>query len=478
MELSDYTITEIHKGLKRKKFSALELTKAYLDHIKNNDATIGAFITVTSELALSQAQETDDMLSEGREIPLLAGVPLVVKDNILVKDVLCTAGSKMLKDYIAPYDATVIKKIRSKKAVILGKANMDEFAMGASGEYSAYKITKNPFDFSRVPGGSSSGPAAAVASDMACYALGSDTGGSIRQPASFCGLVGLKPTYGAVSRFGLIAFASSLDQIGPLTKTVEDAKIVYEAISGEDESDSTSMKQPRLFKEDFKLSQIKIGLPKEYFIEKLDIRIKKTIEKVVDFYREKGVTFLEISLPHTKYAVPCYYIITPSEASANLARYDGLRYGSASSSENKSNDLLEEYFVNRGNGFGEEVKRRIMLGTYALSSGYYDAYYLRAQKVRSLIREDFEKAFRQVDFIFAPTTPAPPFKLGEKLDDPVEMYLSDIFTTPLNLAGLPSISIPCGKILEEGVELPVGFQIIARPFEEEKIFTLASKFRK
>jgi len=474
MKLTEFTITQIHQGLIKKEFSALELAKAYLDRIKKEDKKISAFLSLNEEQALAQAKEVDKMISMTREIPLLAGVPCAIKDNILVEDLKCTAGSKILENYIASYDATVIKKLKNKGTIILGKTNMDEFAMGSSTENSAFGPTKNPYDLNRVPGGSSGGSAAAVAANFCVFALGSDTGGSIRQPASFCGVVGLKPSYGAVSRYGLIAFASSLDQIGPITKTVEDAKIVFDTIKGWDEMDSTSVNskvKSQNSKLQFKIKNLRIGVPKEYFVQGMEPEVENAIKLVIKKIENLGIKILEISLPHTEYALACYYIIASSEASANLARYDGIKYGlpKVKSQKSKVKSLFDVYLENRGEGFGEEVKRRIMLGTYALSAGYYDAYYLRAQKVRTKIREDFEKAFQKVDLIFTPTTPTTAFKLGEKISDPLTMYLSDIYTVSVNLADLPAISIPVGKINN----LPVGLQIIGRPFEEEKIFQAA-----
>ena len=478
MELTDLTITKAHQGLIKKEFSALELCKAYLEKIKEKDKEIFAFLTVIEDLALSQAKKVDDMISTGRKIPLISGVPCAIKDVILVEDVKCTAGSRILENYIAPYDATVIKNLKEKNCVILGKTNQDEFAMGSSTENSAFKITKNPNDLERVPGGSSGGSAAAVAADECVYALGSDTGGSIRQPASFCGIVGLKPTYGAVSRFGLIAFASSLDQIGPMTKTIEDCEIVFDAIKGRDEMDSTSV-EPKLKvkSEKLKVNELKIGVPKEYFIKGIDPEVEKVIKLAIKKYEEAGAKIEEISLPHAEYALPCYFIIAPSEASANLARYDGIKYGHSTANNptiQRSNDLIDVYLKSREEGFGDEVRRRIMLGTYALSQGFYEAYYLRAQKVRTLVKEDFDRAFKNVDAIFTPVSPTPAFKLGEKIDDPLTMYLSDIFTISVNLAGLPALSLPCGKV----DNLPVGLQIIGKPFEERKILEIGEIFEK
>jgi aspartyl-tRNA(Asn)/glutamyl-tRNA(Gln) amidotransferase subunit A len=470
MKLTDLTITEAHQGLKKKEFSALELAKAYFDKIEKEDKKISSFLTICKDQAISQAKEVDNSISKGREIPILAGVPGAIKDIILVEDVKCTGGSKILENYVAPYDATVIKKLKKEKAVILGKTNLDEFAMGSSTENSGFFPTKNPHDLKRVPGGSSGGSAAAVAANLSVYALGSDTGGSIRQPASFCGVVGLKPTYGAVSRYGLMAFASSLDQIGPIAKNVEDCRIVFEAIAGKDEMDSTSVKRPDIRDKEYKIQDVKIGVPKEYFIKGMDPEVEKTIKSAIKKFEEPGAGIEEINLPHAEYALPCYYIIAPSEASANLARYDGIKYGYSA----KEKDLMGVYLKSRERGFGAEVRRRIMLGTYALSAGYYEAYYLRAQKVRTLIREDFEKAFKKVDLILTPVSPTTAFKLGEKISDPLTMYLSDIFTIAVNLAGLPAMSLPCAKINN----LPVGLQIIAKPFEEEKIFRAGEIFEK
>lgn len=466
--MNNLTIVQVHKGLLEKKFSALELTKFFLNKIKKQDKKISAFITVTDDLALSQAKEVDKLISKGKKIPTLAGVPVAIKDNILVKGIKTTCASKILENYVAPYDATCIKKLKELGAVILGKTNLDEFAMGSSTEHSAFSPTKNPHDLTRVPGGSSGGSAAAVAADLCCYALGSDTGGSIRQPASFCGVVGLKPTYGAVSRYGLIAFASSLDQIGLIAKTAQDAQIVLDAISGKDEKDSTSV-ELRTKNYELKMKGLKIGFPKEYFgvgFEKhINSNVIKATEEAINKAKELGAKVEEISLPHTEYALPTYYIIMPSEASANLARYDGVKYGLSKSDK----DLLGVYLKTRAQGFGDEVKRRIMLGTYALSAGYYDAYYLKAQKVRTLIRHDFNEAFKKVDAIFTPTSPFTAFKIGEKIKDPISMYLSDIFTVSVNLVGLPAISVPNGF----AEKLPVGLQIIGKPFEENKILEIS-----
>ena len=497
MELTELTIAQAHEKLAKREISSLELTKAFLDRIENFDKKIFSFLTVTSNLALSQARKIDDLILAGRRPSILAGIPIAVKDNILVEEMRCTAGSKILENYIAPYNATVIEKLKAQDAVILGKTNLDEFAMGSSTENSGFFPTKNPQDLTRVPGGSSGGSAAAVAGDLCCYALGSDTGGSIRQPASFCGVVGLKPTYGAVSRSGLISMASSLDQIGPITKTVEDAKIVFEAISGKDPLDSTSVESKyQIPNTKYQIKDLRIGVPREYFIEGMDPEVEEIIRNSIKKFEERGVKIEEISLPHTKYALSCYYIIMPSEVSANLARYDGIKYGYSVSKEQrlqpplrvrgaprklgdgrgrvrvpqsgplaKGKELLDVYLKSREEGLGQEVRRRIILGTYVLSAGYYEAYYLRAQKVRTLIKEDFEKAFKKTELILTPVSPTPAFKIGEKIEDSLKMYLSDIFTIAVNLAGLPAISIPVGKVNN----LPVGLQIIGRPFEENKI---------
>lgn len=470
-KLTSLTIKEANEGLTKKEFSALELAKAYLDNIKKKDKEINAFLTVTEDLALEQAKKVDEKIAKGGKLDILDGVPCSFKDVFMVEGIKCTAGSKILENYIAPYDATVVKKLKDRGAVILGKNNTDEFTMGSSGENSAFGPTKNPLNLSRVPGGSSSGPAAAVAGNMAVFALGTDTGGSIRQPSSFCGIVGLKPTYGAVSRYGQIAFASSLDQAGPMTKTVEDCQIVFDAIKGEDEMDSTSVNSKiknQNEKLQFKIQNLRIGVPKEYFIKGIDPGVEKVIRAAIKKYEEMGAKVIEISLPHTEYALACYYIIATSEASANLARYDGIKYGLSKS----GNNLLEVYLKSREEGFGSEVRRRIMLGTYVLSAGYYDAYYLRAQKVRTLIRKDFTEAFKKVDAIFTPVSPTAAFKLGEKMEDPLTMYLSDIFTISINLAGLPALSLPVGNT----AGLPVGLQIIGKPFEEEKIMAIAKIF--
>lgn len=474
MNLCELSITQAHQGLKKKEFSALELTKAFLVRIKEKDKKIFAFLTLTEDIAFSQAKKVDNLISIGKNISILAGIPLSIKDIILVEGIKCTAGSKILENYIAPYNATVVNKIKEQGGVILGKTNMDEFAMGSSTENSAFGSTKNPYNLTRVPGGSSGGSAAAVAANLSIFSLGSDTGGSIRQPASFCGVVGLKPTYGSVSRYGLIAFSSSLDQIGSITKTVEDAKIVFDVIKGKDKMDSTSIEIPNNQYSISKIKNLRIGVPKEYFIKGIDKGVEKLIKKAIKKYERLGAKIEEITLPHTKYALAAYYIINSSEASANLARYDGIKYGFSKAKNKKVKSLLEIYLQSREEGFGGEVRRRIMLGTYALSAGYYEAYYLKAQKIKSKIEEDFNKAFKKVDVILTPVSPTPAFKLKEKVENPLTMYLSDVFTVSINLTGLPALSVPCGKV--NG--LPVGMQLIGKHFEENKILQIGQIFEK
>jgi aspartyl-tRNA(Asn)/glutamyl-tRNA(Gln) amidotransferase subunit A len=468
MDLIQLKIKQLNSGLAKKEFSAVELAKNYLDKIKKEDGKFSAYLTVTEDSAMLQAEKVDGKISRGERLPFLAGIPCAIKDVIFVDGVKCTAGSKMLENYIAPYDATVIKKLKEQEVVILGKTNMDEFAMGSSTENSAFFTTKNPNDLERVPGGSSGGSAAAVAADLCSFSLGSDTGGSIRQPASFCGVFGLKPTYGAVSRYGLMAMASSLDQIGPFAKNIEDCRFVFDAIKGKDNLDSTSVESKNVNSQ-LEIKNLKIGVPKEYFVEGMDPQVEKIIKDAIKKYENLGAKIQEISLPHTQYALAAYYIIMPAEVSANLARYDGIKYGYSKAQNPEVKNLLDIYLQSREGGFGPEPRRRIMLGTYILSAGYYDAYYLRAQKVRTLIKKDFENAFEKVDVILTPVSPTPAFKIGEKVDDPLKMYLSDIFTISVNLAGLPAISMPCGMINK----LPVGLQIIGKPFEENKIFDVA-----
>lgn len=463
------TIKNFHEGLKNASFSAYETTSAYFDTLEKNDNKIGAYLDVYKDEALKEAHDLDLSITEGKELGPLSGVPVAIKDNMLIAGRRTTAASKILKDYVGTYDATVIKKLRDAGAIIIGKTNMDEFAMGSSNENSAFKLTRNPHDLERVPGGSSGGSAAAVAAGMAMASLGSDTGGSIRQPAGFCGVVGLKPTYGAVSRYGLIAMASSLDQIGPFTKTVEDAAIMFDVISGKDKYDATSYDAKYgddLLNPDFKkISELIVGIPEEYFSEELDREVYVAIQSVIDDLKEKGVKFKKVSLPNTKYALSVYYIIMPAEVSTNLARFDGIRYGT----RGESKKLLDLYYENKGEGFGPEAKRRIILGTFVLSSGYYDAYYNKAQKVRRLIKEDFDNVFNEVDVIIAPTSPTSAFKIGEKSSDPLQMYLTDIFTIPANMAGIPGVSIPVKG--REG-KLPIGFQLLGRKWREADILGL------
>jgi aspartyl-tRNA(Asn)/glutamyl-tRNA(Gln) amidotransferase subunit A len=461
------TIKKAHQGLKEKKFSVQELTQFYLKNIEKKDSQIKAFISVFKERALKQAETVDKEIQQNGVKHILTGLPLAIKDNILIKGEKCTAGSKILENYQASYDAGVIEKLKKEQSIFLGKTNCDEFAMGSSTETSFFGPSKNPVNLDYVPGGSSGGSAAAVKGEMCLAALGSDTGGSIRQPASFCGVVGLKPTYGRVSRFGLMAMASSLDQIGPLTKNVEDASILLKSISGKDKRDATSVEKKTSLQVG-PVKRFKIGLPKEYFVKELDQRIKKQIKKIVQHLEKKGVQVQEVSLPHTKEALACYYVIMPAEVSANLSRYDGIKYGY--SDFKNSQTLLDLYLNTRTQGLGAEVKRRIMLGTYSLSAGYYQAYYQQAQKVRTLIKQDFDQVFKEqkIDCLLTPTTPGPAFKIGEKIDNPLQMYLADIYTVAVNLAGRPALSLPIGEI--NG--LPFGGQIIGDFWQEEKILKL------
>ncbi|MBS1111725.1 MAG: glutamyl-tRNA(Gln) amidotransferase subunit [Nitrospirae bacterium] len=462
------TLEESRGAIDKGDITPSDLTNDVLQRISGLEEKIRAYVTINSEDALIQAKIAEELLKKGGKQALL-GIPIAVKDNICTEGVRTTCSSKILENFIPPYESTATQKLKESKYVLLGKTNLDEFAMGSSTENSAFGHTRNPWDISRVPGGSSGGSAAAVAADMCISALGSDTGGSIRQPAAFCGVVGLKPTYGRVSRYGLVAFASSLDQIGPITKTVRDSAILLNIISGYDPYDSTSANLPV---PDFtsvlgeSIKGIKIGIPKEFFARGLDSQVEDSVKKAVKELESLGALPVEISLPHTGYAVAVYYILATSEASSNLARYDGVKYGLRVEGE----DLLDMYMKTREAGFGAEVKRRIILGTYALSSGYYDAYYKKAQQVRTLIKEDFDKAFEKVDAIVTPTTPTPAFKAGEKTDDPLQMYLADIFTISVNLAGVPGISIPCGFTSNN---LPVGLQIIGKQFDEETILKIS-----
>lgn len=471
MDPTVFTIRSFVEGLRAGTFSAVEAIEMYLQNIGARDCELKAYLETYREEALAEAARID--ADPKKDTKPLLGVPMALKDNMLVAGHHTTAGSKILETYTASYDATVVKKLLDAGAVILGKTNLDEFAMGSSTENSGFYPTKNPHDASRVPGGSSGGSAAAVASDMALAALGSDTGGSIRQPAAFCGVVGLKPTYGAVSRHGLIAMASSLDQIGPITKTVGDAEILFNVIRGKDTFDATSTEgnEGKSGKVPFT-----IGVPKEYFGEGLDAEVAKTMDTVVARFKELGFKTKEVSLPHTKYALSVYYLVMPAEVSANLARFDGIRYPSRFEKHEGRSALQDIYFETRGKGFGTEVRRRVLLGTFVLSAGYYDAYYAKAQKVRTLIARDFENVFKEVDVVLAPTTPTSAFKFGEKTQDPVQMYLSDVFTIPANLAGLPAISIPVEKYEVGSGKLPIGFQLMAPHFREADLFTLGKQY--
>lgn len=474
-DLTKLNIAECAEKLASRQISSVELCKASLEQVRKVDPVIQAFLEVNEEHVLKAAEESDRRRAENSTLSPYDGIPVGIKDCISVKEERCSCASKILENFKAVYDAGAIKKLRSNGFIPFGRTNMDEFAMGSSCENSAYQKTRNPRNTDCVPGGSSGGSAAAVAADEVPAALASDTGGSIRQPAAFCGVVGLKPTYGRVSRFGLVAFASSLDQIGPITKTVRDSAIMLDAIGGHDPADCTSLENPcGGFAEGLAKASVKglkIGLPKEYYeLDGLSESVKKCAQETIEAYRAMGAETVEVSLPHTKYSMACYYIVATAEASANLARFDGVRYGYRSPS---ARDVLENYTKSRGEAFGNEVKRRIMLGTYVLSSGYYDAYYLKAQKVRTLIRRDFEEAYRKCDILLTPVTPATAFKFGEK-SDPLQMYLSDVFTTSLNLAGNCGISIPAGKDASTG--LPIGMQLMAPPLAEQLLFNTAYAF--
>lgn len=469
MELNTLTLTEARQKIRAGELSPVALIDAINDTANRVDEKIGGYVFRDYENARAQAAQADIQLP-------LGGIPIAIKDAINVKGEPCTAASKVLEGYIAPYDATVISKLRAAGAIPFGRTNMDELAMGSTTETSAIQITRNPHDTERIPGGSSGGSAAVIAGGEALAALGSDTGGSIRQPAAMCGCVGLKPSYGRVSRYGLAAFASSLDQIGPMTRSVEDAALILQVIAGHDPLDSTSLDVP-VPNYSAQLGSgvrgMKLGVPKEYFIEGLDVRVATRVREAIETYRNLGAEIVEVSLPHTQYAVASYYIIATAEASANLARLDGVRYGRRAAG---GKDLAEHYSRTRGEGFGHEVKRRIILGTYVLSSGYYDAYYLRAQKVRTLIRRDFEEAFQKVDALISPTIPSPAFKIGEHVKDPLQIYLTDIFTTAANLAGICAISIPCGSVEEAARQLPVGVQILAPAFQEDRLLCIARAY--
>ena len=476
-------IKELHEKLVNKEISSEELVKNSLIEIENKNGEFGAFLKVFKESAIKNAKKVDEKIARGEKIGMLEGIPYAIKDNICIQDKITTSASKIIEKYEAPYNATVVKKIKKAGAIFIGKTNMDEFAMGSSTENSAFQKTKNPFDADRVPGGSSGGSAVAVASDMVSWALGSDTGGSIRQPAAFCGIVGLKPTYGRVSRYGLMAMASSYDQIGPFAKTVEDAAIVLDAISGKDIHDNTTVqKGSDSFYEILKpnLKGKKIGIMPSLFEEGLDGKIKKNIEERIEWAKNQGAEIIEIDIPHIKNTLAVYYLMVMSEVSSNFAKYDGIKFGlsEANLENSKSKNILDVYLNSRELGFGPEVKRRIILGTHALLAGYSDAYYKKAQKVRELIKHEFKKVFDQVDVILTPTTPTLPFKFGEKSDNPLEMYLADIYTVPVNVAMLPGISIPAGMAEENGVQLPVGMQLISKWWDEQNLLDIAAGFEK
>ena len=479
IDVSKLTITKLREGYKTHDFSVVDIINNYFKNIEEKDGKIKAYISLNKDDAIVQAQKAQEKIDESisnntfDDLPLLFGVPIAIKDNINTFGLKNTCGSKILENFVSPYDATVITSLKNQGAIILGKVNMDEFAMGSSCENSAFFPTLNPLDTERVPGGSSGGSAAAVAGNMAICALGSDTGGSIRQPAAFCGIVGIKPTYGLVSRYGLVAFASSLDQIGPMTKNVEDNAILLNAIAGHDDMDSTSA---NIEKKDYTKSLIsdvkglKIGVPKEYFGEGIQSDVKEAINNAIQKYKELGAIVEECSLAATSYALPTYYIIADAEASSNLGRYDGIRYGYRT---NNYDSLKDIYKNTRSEGFGKEVKRRIMLGTYVLSAGYYDAYYKKALKARTLIKNQFEEAFKKYDIVLTPVSPVTAWKIGEKINNPLEMYLMDLYTVPVNIAGVPAISLPCGK---DKNGMPVGMQLIAKHFNEEVLYRAAFTF--
>jgi aspartyl-tRNA(Asn)/glutamyl-tRNA(Gln) amidotransferase subunit A len=501
MSLIDLTATELLAQLNAGQVTSAEVTQAFLDRIDRVDGQVRAFLQVDRSGALEQAEQIDRRRKAGQAVGRLGGLPVAIKDVLCTRGQVTTCASRMLQDFRPPYDATVVAKLKAADAVILGKTNMDEFAMGGSTENSAFQITHNPWDLERIPGGSSGGAAASVAARMTPLAVGTDTGGSIREPAGLCGVTGMKPTYGRVSRYGLVAFASSLDQIGPLARTAEDAALLLEVLAGHDPADSTSIDRPVPKYSDTihkPLAGLRIGLAREHFAAGLDGEVEEAVRAAVGVYESQGATVKQISLPHSKYAVATYYIIAPCEASSNLARYDGVHYGYRSDearmmaelnqerkrlqqsgdhagSDNLDNPLVRLYRQTRAEGFGPEVKRRIMLGTYALSAGYYDAYYLKALKVRRLVRQDFDRAFEEVDLIAGPVAPAPAFKIGEKIDDPLSMYLFDLYTISTNLAGIGGISIPCG-FSSQG--LPIGLQLQAAPFEEEKLLRAAAMYQR
>ena len=473
MDITELTVHELQDKLENKEITVTDITKAYIENIKKKEEKIGAFVTILEDEALKNAEEIQNKIESGEIKNSLAGIPIGIKDNICTKGVKTTCSSKMLENFISPYDATVMEKINAENMVMLGKLNMDEFAMGGSTEYSYFHVTRNPWDLNKVPGGSSGGSAAAVAANLVPWSLGSDTGGSIREPASFCGVVGLKPTYGLVSRYGLVAFASSLDQIGPITKDVKDCAMLLNVIAGHDERDSTSA---NVEKQDYvkalrnNVKGLKIGIPKEFFGEGINKEVKESLEKAIEKYKELGAEVEECSLDIAKYSLAAYYIIACAEASSNLGRFDGIRYTYRTK---EYSNLKELYKKTRSEGFGPEVKRRIILGTYVLSSGYYDAYYKKAQKVRTLVMNEFKKAFEKYDILLTPTSPTVAFDIGSKSNNPLEMYLADICTVSVNIAGLPAISIPCGKDTEG---MPIGMQLIGKRFDEQAILNAAYTF--
>ncbi len=471
MDLSRLTAWTLREKIASGELKSVDLVESVFRKIEEVEDKVNSYITLMKEEALRKASEVDERASRGDDLGPLAGIPTAVKDVLCTKDIATTCGSRMLEDFVPPYDATVVKRLKAADAVIVGKTNMDEFAMGSSTETSYFGVSRNPHDISRVTGGSSGGSASALTAGEALLAIGSDTGGSIRQPASFCGIVGLKPTYGRVSRFGLVAYASSLDQLGPMALNVKDCALLLKVISGHDPDDSTSVKvdvpdYPSAIGD--MADRLKIGLPKEYFAEGLDGGVRESIMGSVEALRSEGADVVELSLPHTKYAISTYYLIACAEASSNLERYDGVKYGFRAEG---AGDLANMYELTRSQGFGDEVKRRIMLGTYALSAGYYDAYYLKAQKVRTLIKGDFESAFENCDVIITPVSPTPAFRIGEKIDDPLLMYLSDIYTISANLAGIPGVSVPCGKSSDG---LPIGLQVLGKPFDESTVLGTAA----
>lgn len=475
LRLFEYTALQIKEKIISGEILPVDLVKQFIEHIKIIDPHVQAYLNLHEEDALQKAAQIQKKIENAEKVGCLAGIPIAIKDNICTKGLTTTCASKILRNFIPPYDACVVKRLKEEDAIILGKTNLDEFAMGSSTENSGYKITRNPWNLEYVPGGSSGGSAAAVTANLSIMALGSDTGGSVRQPAALCGVVGVKPTYGRVSRFGLIAFGSSLDQIGTFTRDVKDAAVLLQIIAGHDIHDSTSMPVPvpdYLREIESGVRGLRIGIPKEYFAAGLNEDVHNALKDALRKYENLGAKVVDISLPHTEYAVAVYYIVANAEASSNLARYDGVRYGYRTL---KSNGIVDMYCRTRSEGFGNEVKRRIMLGNYALSSGYYDAYYLKASRVRNLIKSDFDVAFQKVDCIVCPTSPVPGFKIGERAKNPLEMYLSDIYTIPANLAGIPGISLPCG-FSKEG--LPIGMQILGRHFEEEKLLQIAYAFER